>query len=146
MSDLVERLPAIAAEFTTLAAELGDSDGPGAVSAHYTSLSVADVLGLAAELTRLKEQIEAVERERDEARRELWHTGLMIGEVAKWPRSYFNRLYVEEWAIRTATILRRWGMDFEAVLRVHGHKQIRNSRLTAPDAARSLLANQEPKP
>lgn len=88
----------------------------------------------AADAKARMEQREAL----NEARHELWTLGLAVGSIAKWPRSHFNRRYVEEWAIRTATILHRWGMDFEAVLTVEDGERIKDSRLTTPEIATSI--------
>lgn len=77
-------------------------------------------------------QLQALEAENQMLRTELWHTGIAIGVIAKWPRLYFNRFYVEQWAVRTRDILHRLG-DKRAneILTVQGSKTIKNSRLCA---------------
>ena len=121
MSDLVERLGKGRVAYTSAAGPIHE----GADSLHAEA---------AAELTRLRSEVERLTRERDEARRELWYTGLAVGQIAKWPRFYFNRYYVEEWAIRTASILLRWKWpSWEAVLRVTSSHTKPNKRLKAAE-------------
>jgi len=134
MSDLVERL---------LQDEIAFHDAIKAVLRPLLTADEADSLAneitkLARptdpEITRLRSEVERLTRERDEARRELWYTGLAVGQIAKWPRFYFNRYYVEEWAIRTASILLRWKWpSWEAVLRVTSSHTKPNKRLKAAE-------------
>lgn len=68
-----------------------------------------------------------------EAQHEVWNLGLAIGQIAKWPRTYFNRYYVEEWVIRTAKIIERWNGPKNAidVLAVASDHTKPNKRLAA---------------
>ncbi len=80
-----------------------------------------------------------------EARHEVWNLGLTVGQIAKWPRTYFNRFYIEEWVIRTARIIERWGDPQGAVgvLEVTSSQTKLNKRLDAEvlaTRARAALA------
>lgn len=68
-----------------------------------------------------------------EAQHELWNLGLVIGQIAKWPRTYFHRAYIEEWVIRTARIIERWNGPKNAidVLNVTSGYTKPNKRLAA---------------
>lgn len=92
-------------------------------------------------LSSLSAERDAAVKERDDARHEVWALGLTVGQVAKWPRIHFNRLFLEEWAIRTAKILLGWGDSegAQSVLRVSSNHTQTNKRLSAEaDAIASL--------
>lgn len=88
-----------------------------------------------ADAARMREALE-------QARHELWHLGLVIGQIAKWPRHYFNRVYIEEWVIRTAKIFERWGERERAdeILAVTSSHTKTNERL---EAARNALGGKD---
>ena len=65
-----ERLAALKNEFGELAASLAETDGPGAVSAFYTSLSAAEVVALLSAEDRAAQLL----KERDEANGEVVRT------------------------------------------------------------------------
>lgn len=76
----------------------------------------------------------------EQARDEVWHLGLVVGQIAKWPRAHFNRVYIEEWVIRTAKIFMGWGERSRAdeILAVTSNQTKPNKRL---EAARASLSN-----
>lgn len=81
-------------------------------------------------LENVLKQNETLKAENEKLKDELWYTGTALGVIARWPRWYFNRNYVEEWVIRTAKILKRLGSNnWKDLLIVRSGKSVNKSRL-----------------
>lgn len=108
---------------------VGWEDDPDCIAAADT------IASLTAENEKLREVLK-------QAKHEVWNLGLVIGQIAKWPRTYFNRFYVEEWVIRTAKLFVRWGeRDRGAeILAVTSYQTKPNKRL---EVARNALGGKD---